>query len=287
MIPFAHRFIALARERSPLCLGIDPSAELLDHWGLSDDAEGVRRFCGIVLDAAVELVPMMKPQMAFFERHGSAGYAEAAAAVAQIRAQGALCLVDAKRGDIASTMEGYAAAIFESTGGLGADAVTLNPYLGFEALEPVIRSARATGGGVFVVVRSSNPGGRLHQTALLPDGRSVAEALADEITAHNASIGGDVGPVGSVIGSTLTEEDTTIVKRLPRSLILAPGLGAQGAEMSDVVRKFGAARGRIVPAISRAILRHGPDKTQLRDAIKRYRDAVWSIWDTDPAGAPA
>ncbi|WP_299476389.1 orotidine-5'-phosphate decarboxylase [uncultured Paracoccus sp.] len=287
MIPFAHRFIALARERSPLCLGIDPSAELLDHWGLSDDAEGVRRFCGIVLDAAVELVPMMKPQMAFFERHGSAGYAEAAAAVAQIRAQGALCLVDAKRGDIASTMEGYAAAIFESTDGLGADAVTLNPYLGFETLEPVISRAQVTGGGVFVVVRSTNPGARLLQTARLSDGRSVAEALADEITAHNASIGGDIGPVGSVIGSTLTEEDTTIVKRLPRSLILAPGLGAQGAEMSDVVRKFGAVRGRIVPTISRGILRHGPDRTHLRDAIKRYRDAAWSIWDTAQAGASA
>lgn len=287
MIPFTDRFIALARERSPLCLGIDPSAELLDHWGLPDDTEGVRRFCGTVLDAAADLVPMMKPQMAFFERHGSAGYAEASAVVAQIRARDALCLIDAKRGDIASTMEGYAAAIFGGTGGLGGDAVTLNPYLGFETLEPVIRSARATGGGVFVVVRSSNPGGRLLQTARLSDGRTVAEALADEITAHNASIGGDIGPVGSVIGSTLTGEDTTIVERLPRSLILAPGLGAQGAEISDVVRNFGAARGRIVPAISRGILRHGPDRIHLRDAIKRYRDAVWSIWDTDPAGASA
>ena len=238
-----------------------------------------------MLDAAADLVPMMKPQMAFFERHGSAGFAEASAAIAQIRAQGALSLVDAKRGDIASTMEGYAAAIFEPAGELQADAVTLSPYLGFETLEPVICRAQATGGGVFVVIRSSNQGGRPIQTARIPDGRTVADALADDITAHNISTGGSVGPVGAVIGTTLSEQDAIILDRLPHALILAPGLGAQGTEMSDVARKFNAARGRTIPTISRSILRHGPRRDCLRDAIERYRDAAWSLWDDGQTGA--
>lgn len=278
MTPFAEKFADLARSRSPLCLGIDPSPELLSLWGLPDSPEGVRRFCGTVLEAAGDLVAMIKPQIAYFERHGAAGLAEAAAAAMQIRERHSLCTIDAKRGDISSTMEGYADAIFGVSGGLRADAVTLSPYLGYETLQPVIRHAQSVGGGVFVVVRSTNPGGQRPQNARLDDGRTVAEGLAEEITAQNAAIGGLVGPVGAVLGATLPADDADIVQRLPRSLILVPGLGAQGASMSDAASKFAAARGRIVPTLSRGILRHGPNVARLRDSILRQKEAAWSVW---------
>ena len=132
---------------------------------------------------------------------------------------------------------------------------------------------------MFVVVRSTNPGGHMPQNARLVDGRTVAEGLADEITTQNASFGGSPGPVGAVLGATLPEGDAGVVQRLPRSLILVPGLGAQGAEMSDAVRKFATARGRVVPTLSRGILQHGPNITRLRDAVLRHKDAAWSVWN--------
>lgn len=278
MKPFTERFAELARNRSPLCLGIDPSPELLDLWGLPDTPEGVRRFCSVVLEATDDLVTMIKPQIAFFERHGAVGLTELSAVAKQIRDRNSLCTIDAKRGDIANIMEGYSDAFFGVSGGILADAITLNPYLGYEVLQPVIQRARNAGNGVFIVVRSTNPGGRSPQNALLEDGRTVAEDLADEITNQNTAFGESIGPVGAVLGATLPTDDASIVHRLPRSLILVPGLGAQGADMSDTVSKFGTARGRIVPTLSRGILRHGPDVTRLRDAILRQKDAAWSVW---------
>ena len=278
MTPFAARFADLARSRSPLCLGVDPSPELLGLWGLPDSPDGIRRFCGTVLEAAGELVAMIKPQIAYFERHGAAGLAEASTVATQIRERHSLCTIDAKRGDIESTMEGYAEAIFGASGGLRADAVTLNPYLGYETLQPVIRHAQDTGGGVFVVVRSTTTGGQVAQNARLDDGRTVAEGMADEITTQNAAIGGLPGPVGAVLGATLPACDADIVQRLPRSLILVPGLGAQGARMSDTAKKFASASGRVVPTLSRGILRHGPNVARLRDSILRQKEAAWSVW---------
>jgi orotidine-5'-phosphate decarboxylase len=275
MSSFSNRFSNLAEVRSPLCMGIDPSADLLDHWGLSDTPSGVRRFWSTVLEAADDLVAVIKPQMGFFERFGVLGLAEISALSEQIRNQGSLCLIDAKRGDFSRTMEGYAEAMFGENGGLHADAVTVSPYLGFGTLEPMIRTAHSKGAGVFVVVRSSNPEGQSLQNARLPDGRSISGALADEITKINTAQDEKVGCIGAVVGATISEADMAVIQRLPKSLILAPGVGEQGATMSDVVCKFARARGRTIPSVSRSILIHGPEPVQIRDAIKRYRDAAW------------
>lgn len=244
MPTFAERFAALSARRSPLCLG---------------------------LDAAGDLVSVVKPQAAFFERFGPAGMGVLATATAQIRAQGSLVLIDAKRGDVASTMAGYAGGLLGPDSGFGGDAVTLHAYLGLGALAPVVARARATAGAVFVVVHASNPEGRMLQTARQADGRTVAEALADGVTALNAP-GEAVGPVGAVIGATLAAQDTPLVTRLPRSLILAPGVGAQGASLADVAARFQGARGRVLPSVSRAILAQGPDRGALRASIRRHRD---------------
>ncbi|EIM31144.1 orotidine 5''-phosphate decarboxylase, subfamily 2 [Microvirga lotononidis] len=283
MASFVERFTDLAGRRSPLCLGLDPSEELLGQWGLENDAEGLRRFCGTVLEAAGDLVAVVKPQMGFFERLGPKGLNELAVATAQIRSQGSLCLIDAKRGDVAGTMEGYAVAMLGAGSGFGGDAVTVSAYLGFGALQPMFSRAITLGAGVFVVVQSSNPDGRLLQDARHPDGRTVAEALADDITAFNASQGAGIGVLGAVVGATIDPAATAIIDRLPQALILAPGVGAQGANMAEVGTKFRSAQGRVLPSVSRAILRHGPSLVGLRDAIERYREAAWSACDAEPS----
>ena len=272
MPSFAHRFTELSKARSPLCLGLDPSAELLGAWGLTQDAAGLAAFCGRVLEAAGDLVAVIKPQAGFLEQFGAAGVCELARAVADIQGRGALCLLDAKRGDVPGTMEGYAQALVGPKG-LGADAATLNAYLGFRSLEPAFEQAARFDAAAFLVVRSSNPDGRELQSARHPDGRTVAERLADEIAAHNAQ----AGPVlGAVIGATMEASEAAILERLGPALVLAPGVGAQGAAMAQVGERFAAARGRVLPSVSRDILRRGPDVAGLRQAILRYRDEAWS-----------
>lgn len=275
MMSFAERFVHLSQRRSPLCLGLDPSEELFRIWGLSNDLDGLRSFCRKVLEAAEDNIAVIKPQAGFFERFGPKGVVELADANIQIRDRGALCLVDAKRGDVSETMEGYATALVGPGNAFGCDAVTLNPFLGLAALQPALNRAIASRGGVFVVVHSSNADGRALQSARHQDGRMVSEALADEITAFNTDREPEVGAIGAVIGATIETAATPLIERLPRSLILVPGVGAQGAQMDDVGRKFQAARGRVLPSVSRSILRRGPDLGALREAMKRYREAAW------------
>ncbi|CAN7396330.1 orotidine-5'-phosphate decarboxylase [Phenylobacterium sp. LjRoot164] len=273
MLSFSERFTDLAAARSPLCLGLDPSAEVFAHWGLASDAAGLQRFCETVLDAVGDSLAVVKPQAAFFERFGPAGMTQLAQAAAQLRRQDVLSLIDAKRGDVAGTMQGYAGAMLGADSGFGGDAATVTAYLGFDALQPMFDRAAATGAAVFVVVHSSNPEGRALQSARMGDGRTVSQALADAVTAQNAAT---PGLVGAVIGATVSQDDAAIVERLPGALILAPGVGAQGADLATVGSRFAHARGRVIPSVSRDILRHGPGVSGLRAAIDRYRDQAWA-----------
>jgi orotidine-5'-phosphate decarboxylase len=277
MNSFAQRFFQLAKQRSPLCLGLDPSRGLMRDWGFSDDADGLRRFCGVVMEAAADRIAVVKPQSAFFERLGPPGVSELARAVVMIREQGALSVIDCKRGDVIDTMEGYAEAMLGRDSGFHGDAMTVTAYLGFAALRPVLDRAARCNAAAFVIVRSSNPEGRLVQDARLADGRTVADALADEVTAFNATLGDAIGPVGAVVGATVGQNAANVLSRLPRSLILAPGVGAQGASLDDIRRNFGPAVGRTLPSVSRSILRHGPSPAALREAIDRYREHAWRL----------
>lgn len=273
---FAERFVDLAQARSPLCLGLDPSEGLIRHWGLDDTVEGVHRFCQTVLEAADDQIAVVKPQCGFFERLGPGGMQVMAKVIAQAKSQGSLALIDCKRGDFSRTMTGYAQAMLGADSGFGGDAMTVTAYLGLDALRPVIDRAAACGAAVFVVVRSSNADGHFLQKALHDDGRTVADALSDSITAINRETGEGIGHVGAVIGATIDTADNAVLDRLPLSLVLAPGVGAQGAEISDVREKFGDAVQRTLPSVSRAILTQGPSVAGLREAMKRYKDEAWA-----------
>ena len=269
-IPFQQRFVALARERSPLCVGIDPSADSLRGWGLPDDVEGLRTFCGRMVEVCAPLVACAKPQCAFFERHGAAGMAVLRQTVEGLRDHGALVIIDAKRGDIDSTAAAYGDAYLGPHSPFGGDAMTLSAYLGFGSLAPIVERARSEGAGLFVVVRSSNPEGTELQHARMPDGRSVAEQLADQITAANTVDGAaEIGPIGAVVGATMGAETGDLAARLPNSLLLVPGIGAQGATIDDVRRNFGVHYSRVIPSVSRAIAGAGPKTGDLRREVER------------------
>ena len=274
MTRFAQRFIALSEARSPLCLGVDPSIELLDQWGLARNASGLAAFCDILMEAMGEQVAIVKPQSAFFEQFGPDGMREMARVVKMIQARGALALIDVKRGDIGHTLDAYADAMIGPDSPVGGDAMTVLAYLGFGSLAPLLRKAVERQSGVFVVVRSSNPEGRPLQDARLGDGRTVATALADDITAFNRSTGAETGPVGAVMGATIEGSATETLSHLENALILAPGIGAQGATFDDVARNFGPAVRRVLPSVSRGILANGPSVTALRDAIARHCDGA-------------
>jgi orotidine-5'-phosphate decarboxylase len=251
------------RSKGPLCAGIDPSAALLSAWGLSDDAKGLGVFCRTCVEAFAGAVGVIKPQVAFFERHGSAGMAELERLVSEATAAGLIVIADAKRGDIDSTAAAYADAWLGDASPLAVDAVTAHPYLGLGALEPLVRAAAAHGRGVLVVVRSSNPEGRGLQQAVTADGARVEDMLLAEIAALNGSTAVPSGTVGAVIGATLAPSEFALSQL--GGVVLAPGLGAQGAGPADVASRFAGCRpGRVLPSSSRGLLLNGPDPDDLR-----------------------
>ncbi|MGK5639611.1 orotidine-5'-phosphate decarboxylase [Streptomyces sp. URMC 126] len=272
--PFGARLRRAMDERGPLCVGIDPHAALLSAWGLGDDVAGLERFARTTVEALADRVAVLKPQSAFFERFGSRGIAVLERAVADARAAGALVLMDAKRGDIGSTMAAYAETYLDPAAPLFSDAVTVSPYLGYEALRPALDLARATGTGVFVLALTSNPEGAEVQHALRADGRSVATTMLDHLRAENAGAA-PMGSFGAVVGATLTGGlaaaggDPAI-----NGPLLAPGIGAQGATAADLPKVFGAAVRDVVPNVSRGVLRHGPDVAALRESAARFADEV-------------
>ncbi|NVJ22176.1 orotidine-5'-phosphate decarboxylase [Myxococcus sp. AM011] len=267
---FAQRFARLADERSPFCLGVDPSKDLLARWGLPDTAQGLSDFCERIADAAGDSVAVVKPQSAFFERHGPAGLQTLQALMKRFKAAGTLALLDVKRGDIGSTMDAYAETVFGVGSAYEADAATFSAYLGLGALVKTIERARASGACAFLVVRSSNPEGTSLQTSTGGDGRTVAEVLADGLRELNEKAGPGVLPAGAVMGATLPASDRDIVERLGGALMLTPGIGAQGAGFDDLKRLFAGREAQIIPTATRSVLEAGPDVASLRAAIQRH-----------------
>lgn len=260
---FGDRVAAAVRATGPLCAGIDPSGALLRSWGLHDDVTGLRAFCAICVEAFAGAVPVVKPQVAFFERHGSAGMAELERLIADATEAGLLVIADAKRGDIDSTAEAYADAWLADASPLAADAVTAHPYLGLGALAPLVRRAALNGRGVLVVARSSNPEGRELQQAVTAAGLGVEDMLLTEIAELNGSPDVPSGTVGAVVGATL--EPSTFALSQLGGVILAPGLGAQGAGPEDVAAQFAECpAGTVLPSSSRGLLRAGPDPDEVR-----------------------
>ncbi|MEU9404014.1 orotidine-5'-phosphate decarboxylase [Streptomyces sp. SID4985] len=269
--PFGARLRRAMDERGPLCVGIDPHASLLAEWGLNDDVAGLERFSHTVVEAVADRVAVIKPQMAFFERFGSRGVAVLERVVEETRAAGALVVMDAKRGDIGSTMAGYAEAFLHKDAPLFSDALTVSPYLGYGSLAPAVELARETGTGLFVLALTSNPEGPEVQHAVRADGRTVAATVLAHLAADNAGEA-PLGSFGAVVGATvgdLSSYDLDI-----NGPLLAPGVGAQGATPADLPRVFGSAVRNVVPNVSRGVLRHGPEVAGLRAATERFADEI-------------
>ncbi|WP_432496445.1 orotidine-5'-phosphate decarboxylase [Kineococcus gypseus] len=273
---FGARLAAAVAAHGPLCAGIDAHPALLAAWGLGDDIAGLERFSRTVVDALAGHVAALKPQAAFFERHGSRGLAVLERVLADARDAGVLTVVDAKRGDVGSTMAAYADA-FAGDSPLAGDAVTASPYLGFGSLRPLLDVAAEHGRGVFVLALTSNPEGAGVQHARDADGRAVARAVAEAAAAENAGAQ-PVGDVGLVVGATVggAVGELGIDLAAVNGWLLAPGVGAQGATAEDLRTVFGAARGAVLAASSREVLAAGPDPSALRAAARRTADAVRS-----------
>ncbi len=231
---------AIDRAGSPACVGLDPVVEKLPE-GLrgreGGQAEKIEEFCVGVIGAVAPHAAAVKLQSACFERYGAAGARVVRNLVRAARAKGLVVVLDAKRGDIGVTAEHYAAAAFGTPGpeaSHAADALTISGYLGPDTIEPFLRPGR----GVFVLVRTSNPGSDAVQACRLADGRTVAEMMAD----HVALLGGEAGrtgerglsDVGAVVAATKPEDGPALRRRMPAQVFLVPGYGAQGGTLEDI-----------------------------------------------------
>jgi len=245
-------------ERGPLCLGIDPHAGLLAAWGT-----GIREFGLRAVDAAAGVVDWVKPQVAFYEALGAEGMAALAETIDAADAAGLRVIVDAKRGDIGSTMQGYADAWLHRGHWL-----TVSPYVGVAALEVALARAnlaRDGAPGIFVLCATSNPEGASIQQAVTASGRTVAAEVLEEVDRRSVEAG-PLPRIGVVIGATVRLPSYGLdLERIDRFMpILAPGFGAQGAKLGDLRRIFGAAADQVIANVSRDALQAGPGALRAR-----------------------
>jgi orotidine-5'-phosphate decarboxylase len=259
-------------------LGLDPDPARL--WpGSGDD---VAAHCRSVIDAAGPACVAVKPQVACFERLGAAGWEALQATVAHARAAGLLVVADAKRGDIDISAQRYAQA-FLAAGGLEADALTVSPYLGADSLAPFVDAARAAGAGLFVLVRTSNPGAADLQDLELAGGGRVWERsaqLVDRLGEAGSQSG--LSEVGAVVGATAPEHLARARELMPHAVFLLPGIGAQGGRVEDLAPAFAPGRAAGLVTSSRSIVfayeRDGRDPAAAaRAEAERLRDAAWAL----------
>lgn len=300
--PFGDRLAAaVAARRSQIVLGLDPDPARL--WPAARDGAGaegsasaragraVALHCRLAIEAAGEECVAVKPQVACFERLGPPGWAALQATVAAAREAGLLVIADAKRGDIGVTALAYAQAFLGETAtpfgpvpGLGADAITVNPLLGVDSLEPFVTVARPRGAAMLILVRTSNPGARDVQEQALADGQDVSDRLADLVSKLGAPGLGAAGlsDVGAVVGATAPGRIKALRARMPHAVFLLPGVGAQGAQVEDLAAAFtpGPAGG-LIP-VSRGIV-NAYAKTGAAPAVAaraeaaRLRELAWSL----------
>lgn len=263
----SQKFIA----HGQLCVGIDPHKALLESWGVGDSISGLRSFSLSVVEAAVGLVGIVKPQVSFFERFGASGF-EVLAEVSELAHQsGLLVIADAKRGDIGTTMDAYLEAWFDGRSGLFADALTVSPYLGLGAISSGFERFAAEGKAIFSLVATSNPEGESVQLAKLATSTLAASQL-EQLDSLNSKHDGGLGPFGAVIGATLDFQNFGIDLSAAKTPILAPGFGAQGARLEDATKIFQNRSSQVIYSVSRSVLVGGED--QLRSKIEAHKDAL-------------
>jgi orotidine-5'-phosphate decarboxylase len=286
METFSDRLCQMVRQRgTPVMVGLDPRLELLpasmrpDGAGmdLAAQAKAYRDFCRGVVDVVAPLVPIVKPQAAFFEELGPPGMEALAQTISHAQSKGLLVLVDGKRNDIGPTATAYARGILgRGQSAWGADALTVNPYLGDDGLRPFVDVAVERSAGIFVLVKTSNPGGRLFQD-LESAGRYVYEHVAElvEKLAERTRCQCGYGAVGAVVGATYPEQLAELRRQMPHAWLLVPGYGSQGATAKDVAGAFDVRGLGAVVNNSRGILfayRQGPHAARYGDS--RWQEAI-------------
>ena len=280
---FGDRLASVFAEQGRLCVGIDPHAHLLEAWGLPASAEGVRSFGLTVVEAVRGRAGIVKPQVAFFERFGAAGYAALEEVLAAARAAGLLVIADAKRGDIGTSVTAYAEAWLTAGSPLEADAMTVAAYQGVGSLDAAMRLAHDGGKGLFVLAATSNPEAAAVQQAIVQTGpragQSVARAIIEDVDSFNQQQSGSpaYGSVGLVLGATVDLAEygidvATAGERTPALPVLAPGFGHQGAQVLDASRLFGSLATGVIVSESRGLLGAGPER--LADAVERRAEEV-------------
>lgn len=256
---------AVERKRSQLVVGLDPRVDLLPVelrgeavLGRAAAAGAVERFCKGIVDAVAPYAVAVKPQLAFFEALGGDGWLALEAVSRYASEAGLLVIADAKRGDIGSTARAYAAAFLEPRGQEPplADAVTINPYLGSDSIDPFLAACRRHGAGIFCLVRTSNAGGRDLQDAVLSDGTPVWRHVAGLVSEWGADLVGVHGmsSVGAVVGATVPRLIGDARRAMPQAIILLPGVGAQGATAADVARAFTSGPASALVNASRSVI---------------------------------
>lgn len=240
-----------------LCVGVDPHPTVLEAWGLPDSEAGVAEFVGAIVPLLVEAgCEVVKPQVAFFERHGVAGMRQLAVLLGDLRSRGIVAVGDAKRGDIGSTMEGYAKGWFTPGSDFEVDYLTVVAYQGLGAVAPALSLAADNGKGVFVLSATSNPEAALTQSARRQDGLSVAHGVISDLQAWKAQNPGATQH-GVVLGATVSPRDYGIdLTDYPGMPVLAPGFGFQGASLSDARGLF-PATSPLFAVVARSVLGAG------------------------------
>jgi orotidine-5'-phosphate decarboxylase len=239
MTCFADRLIDATRRHGPLCVGIDPHAGRIPALFGGDTTEGLAAWGLAMIDACEGRVACIKPQVALFERHGPEGMKALQTIARAAKEAGLIVLMDAKRGDIGSTAEGYAAAYLGKDAPFHSDALTVNPYMGLDTLEPYVREGEANGKGVIVLVRTSNPGSADFQSRNL-EGAPLYARVGQALAPLAERLLGQSGWSGlmMVTGATGPDEARAIRKIAPTSLFLVPGYGAQGADADEALAGF-------------------------------------------------
>ena len=260
---FGQRLVDVFAQHGQLCVGLDPSREQLHRWGLQVNATGAEDFCNRVMASAEGLVGILKPQVAFFEQFGADGFSSLERVLRRAQDSGFLVIADAKRGDIGSTMAGYASAWLSSEAPFITDALTVSPYLGADSLEETVSLAKKNLKGIFLLAATSNPEGRELQASKGEFGRSVASSIVSFASKHNPRF---LGSVGVVIGAQSDLHSFGIDSvELSNTPILAPGFGAQGAKLSDAKDLFGDLAKSVIYNVSRSVA--GDSAEGLKDRV--------------------
>jgi len=281
---FADKFNSAAIScKNCLCAGLDPELDtfpqfIRDHATQSATSaseysyHALSAFYDIALNALAGKVPAIKPNLAFFEQYGLGGMRAFAQVIVQARQHGLLVIADAKRGDIGSTAQAYARTFLGSSD-FSSDALTVNPFLGFDTLEPFLAECQRNDRGLFVLVRTSNPGSAALQSLRSAHGHSASEVIADWIATRGQELLGHCGvsSLGAVVGATHPEEAAKVRALMPDALLLVPGIGAQGAKFSDIVQVFRPDRSGVVLPLSRGLftaqVMAAKDEQELRELL--------------------